>query len=151
MPPSDQIILTNLAGLSNRAFTTPNIDGTILVNLGDAFDHPDPMHYTNGAYPRPGQVFIHELTHAWQIFHHSFTAGLICEGIVVQARYQLGENVYAYGPPGPPYSAFNLEAQAAIVDQWFGGNGSSVPGRTPMNEQDPYFTYIANNLRLGLT
>jgi hypothetical protein len=151
LPPPNQIILTNLAAMSGRAFTAPNIDGTILVNLGEAFDHPDPMHYINEVYPRPGQVFIHELTHAWQIAHRSFAPGLICEGVVIQAHYQLGENVYAYGPPGPPYSAFNLEAQAAIVDQWFGGNGNNVPGRTPMNQQDPYFRYLANNIRLGLT
>jgi hypothetical protein len=151
LPPPDQIILTNLAGLSGRAFTTPNIDGTILVNLGDAFDHPDPMNYTNGAYPRPGQLFIHELTHAWQIAHRAFTAGLICDGIVVQARYQLGTDVYAYGAAGPPYSSFNIESQAAIVDQWFGGNGRNVPGRTAMNDKDPYFPYVANNIRMGLT
>jgi hypothetical protein len=34
----------------------------------------------------------------------------------------MGDDVYAYGPPGPPWSSFNLEQQAQIVNQWFAGD-----------------------------
>ncbi len=150
LPPADQIILTNLSGLGGRAFTMPGVDGKIYLNLGDAFN--DPLHYTSGAYPTGGQVLVHELTHAWQIAHASFLPGLVCEGIVNQANYTVGQSVYQYGPPGPPWSAFGLEQQGAIVDQWFGGNPTAVvPNRTRMDQNDPYFGYIANNVRRGQT
>jgi hypothetical protein len=146
--PTDRIVLTNLAGLGGRAFTMPGIDGKVYLNLGDAYN--DPLNYTNGAYPRGGQILIHELTHAWQVVHTSFIPGLVCSGIVNQANYTLGQNVYSYGPPGPPFGDFNLEAQGAIVDQWFGGTPTPVvPVRNAMDANDPYFGYIAQNVRPG--
>jgi hypothetical protein len=30
----------------------------------------------------------------------------------------MGDNVYAYGPPGLDWSQANLERQGAIVDRW---------------------------------
>jgi hypothetical protein len=148
--PVDRIVLTNMAGLGGRAFTMPGVDGKIYLNLGDAYNNP--LTYTSSAYPRGGQVLIHELTHAWQIAHSSFVPGLVCSGIVNQANFVFGQSVYVYGPPGPPFGDFNLEAQGAIVDQWFGGNSTPVvPNRTPMDPNDPYFGYIANNIRPGRT
>ncbi len=148
--PVDRIVLTNMAGLGGRAFTMPGVDGKIYLNLGDGYNNP--LVYTNKAYPRGGQVLIHELTHAWQIAHGSFIPGLVCAGIVNQANFIFGQSVYVYGPPGPPFGDFNLEAQGAIVDQWFGGNATAVvPNRNPMDPNDPYFGYIANNVRPGRT
>ena len=93
-------------------------------NLGHAYDNP------LGSYPQTysagGQELIHELTHAWQIAHSDFLPGLMCSGIVNQANYLFGDNVYAYGQAGPDWSSFNLEQQGAIVNQWFGGNGTTV-------------------------
>lgn len=149
LPPADKITITNLSGLNGRSFTMPNAAGTILLNLGNGFS--DPTNYVFGSYTRPGQVFIHELTHAWQIKYNTFTPGLICKAIVNQVQYSLGEDVYAYGPPGPPFSQFDLEAQGAIVDNWFGGTGTNVPNRKEADPNDPYFGYIANNIRLGQT
>ena len=63
---------------NGRKFTIPSIDNSILVNLDDAFDHP--MSYQDapgGNYTQPGSVFIHELTHAWQITNNSFL-GVLC-------------------------------------------------------------------------
>ena len=34
----DRIRLTNLSGLGGRAFTAPAVDGTILINIGNAYD-----------------------------------------------------------------------------------------------------------------
>lgn len=152
--PTDRIVLTNLSGLGGRDFTMPNVDGTILVHLGDGFKNP--AQYTNNSYPVPGQVFIHELTHTWQIQYTQFTPGLICEGLVTQARYSLGEDVYKVGQADHPWSWFNLEAQAAIVDSWFGKHAAGWVGlddaQSKLNSaaaiNDPYFGYISNNIRL---
>lgn len=95
LPPRDWIMLTNLAGLGSRAFTMPGVDGKIYINLGDAYDNPNPLDYTNPPiYRKRGQLLIHELTHAWQIFHRSFVPGTGCEGIVNQANNTVGESVY---------------------------------------------------------
>ena len=100
-------------------------------------------------YPVPGQVFIHELTHAWQIQHASlkdgFVPGYLCVGT---SNVIHGPSSYHYGPAGPPWGSFHMEAQGAIVDQWFGGNGSrqKAPG---INPDSPYFGYITNNIRVG--
>lgn len=138
--PLDQIMLTNLAGGSGRGFTAQGVDNKIYINLGKAFGNP--LGPGGGTYPYPGQILIHELTHAWQISHNNFLPGLMCSMLVTQAENSLGDNVYAYGPPGPDWSSgFNPEQQAAIVDQWFGGNGNSV-GYRPMDQQNVYYRYV---------
>ncbi len=139
----DRVWLTNLSN-GHRKFTWPSPDGSILVNLGDAY--LGPTLHTESSYPDPGQVFIHELTHAWQITHSSFTPGLTCDRIV--------DPSYDYGPPGPPFALFTVEGQAEIVDDWFGGHRQAQSGRPPgkgtgMDQNDPYFPYIVNNIRSG--
>jgi hypothetical protein len=154
--PTDRIVLTDLLGYNGRGFTFPNIDGTILVHIGPAYD--DPIHSGVGkAYATQGQLFIHELTHAWQLAHGFFVAGWICSAL--DAQIIQGKSAYNVGAAGPPYRDFGIESQAVIVDRWFGGyakdwntmndvdsklNSSSALG-------DPYFGYIANNIRLGQT
>ena len=131
----------------------PGGDKKIYLNLGDGYDSPDPIQYKHGSYDKPGQLLIHELTHAWQIAHAAFLPGLVCEGIVNQANNTVGQSVYVYGPPGPDWSSgFNLEQQAAIVDQWFGGKPTPVvPNRKEMDENDPYFIYIRDHIRAGVS
>jgi len=143
----DRVRVTNLSGLQTRAFTTPTVDGTILVNIGNAYESPTTAVYP--AYPVPGQVLIHELTHAWQIEHaradDGFVPGLMCSGIYNQAV--VGRKAYTPGPPGQPWHCFNLEAQGAIVDKWFAGITS--PTRTPMDPRDPYYGYLTGNILAG--
>lgn len=150
--PIERIMLTDMIGLGGRQFTFPNVDGDILVNLGDGYN--DPMHYTRGGYPTQGQVFIHELVHTWQIANTWFVPGWICEGVGAQMQ---GSSAYQYGPAGPSYTkGFNIEAQGAIVDQWFGkyaaGWTSTPDVNTKLNslaaKSDPYFMYISNNIRM---
>ena len=74
--PLDRILLTNIVGFGGRPFTTPAPGGAILVNLGKGFD--DPVRYTGKGgdtlnVNAPGQLLIHELTHAWQIENETFT------------------------------------------------------------------------------
>ena len=144
----DRIRLTNLSGLGGRCFTAPTLGHISLVNLGNALGNP--MTAVFRAYPAPGQLFIHELTHAWQLQHASledgFVPGVMCHGVLNQT---LVSDAYKYGPPGPPWRAFGLEAQAAIVDDWFGGTFATGP-EPPLNKNGRYFPYIANNILPGL-
>jgi hypothetical protein len=136
-----RVRLTNLSGFGGRAFVAPALDGTILVNIGNAEASPLTAVFPN--YPAAGQILIHELTHAWQIEHASvedgYVPGWICNGIV--------DGSYQYGPAGPPWRSFGIEAQASIVDQWFGGNRNQAP--PAMNNDSSYFRYINGNIRLG--
>jgi hypothetical protein len=163
LPPRKMITLTNLAGAGGRAFTAPNLDGGVLVNLGDeAFSHQPggPMRYTTSVrdgYPIPGQLLIHELTHAWQLAQNGFVPGYVCRGAQ--------KSDYKPLPPGSPWGDFDLEEQAATVDQWFGQHAknhvSLVPWSTvtdlkdDLEDQaalkDPYFPYIDGKVRLGQT
>lgn len=152
--PVDRIRLTNMVGIGGRPFTIPSVGDTILVNLGEGFG--DPVNYrgfgdpANSNRQAAGQLFIHELVHAWQIEHRTFLPGLICEGISTQAT-TLGGNmdVYRYGGAGPNFSEFNPEQQASIVDDWFGGSGQQQQQFEPAVESDlnPYFRYIRDNIR----
>ena len=140
----DKIILTNLSGLGGRAFTVPGVEGRIYCNLGSKYN--DTLGSYFNSYPAPGQLLIHELTHAWQIEHASFLPGLVCSAIVNQAdKSVFGDDIYNFGPAGPDWSSFNLEQQASIVDQWFGGNQHSA-GYKPMDQINRYYRYIWNDL-----
>ena len=141
--PYQDVIITNLAGLGDRAFTAPGVDGKTYLNLGHAYDNP--LGTGGSAYPKPGQLLIHELTHAWQIAHAGFLPGLMCSGMVNQANFILGDNVYEYGEPGPGWSKFNAEQQGAIVDQWFGGTGRSSRYKE-MDRENPYYRYVWNDV-----
>jgi LGFP repeat len=168
LPPMNQIWLTNLAGLNGRAFTVPWVDGNIYMNLGDAYDSPTtyPQNVRNysGSYTRPGELFIHEMTHVWQIHHDPSLPVFLCDAVVAQTRYTLGGiDVYDYGPPTTSWGDYNPEAQGAIVNQWFGGNEKDPwavpPNRVPTDNEDPssptfaatdpYFHYIRDIIRAG--
>ena len=155
--PVDRIVLTNMLGIGRRPFTMPSVGNTILVNLGEGFE--DPTHYTGKGDPdKPrkqaaGQLFIHELVHAWQIDVTHFLPGLMCDALLNQST-TLGGNmgVYDYGPPGRDFRRFNLEQQASIVDDWFGGSAppTQPPPDKARSETNPYFRYIRDNIRLRI-
>lgn len=141
--PFERILLTNLSGERGQAFVAPNVDGQILVNLGNAFELERPM--------RNEQLLIHELTHAWQIARNTFATEIIWDALIDRLG---GSSSYDYGPPGPRWAeGFSLEAQASVVEEWFAGTDRraivKMPGREPESENDPYFPYIENNIRLG--
>jgi hypothetical protein len=164
----ERIRLTNFLGLGGSPFTFPTVDETILVNIGlsDAFfDAPTVVPCPIGKYAAPGQLLIHELTHAWQIQHASlddgYVPGWLCEGIREQVVE--GKAAYNYGPAGPPWRLFGIEGQAHMVDEWFGGTGQQAPPRSKlptgfeprpnaqMNPDSDYFGYIDNNIRAGVS
>ena len=56
--------------------------------------------------------------------------------------------MYLYGQPGREFRRFNLEQQASIVDDWFGGSGPSQnPATDKESEASPYFRYVRDNIR----
>lgn len=148
LPPREKFYLTNLSHDGGRKYTWPNLDGSIVLNLDDAFD--DPIHYGKGGYPTQGQVFIHELTHAWQIHTKSFIPGLLCKAVFETSSYDPG-------PSDQPWHEKGLEQQAHVVDKWFGDHaaGWSKPEEvikklaTQDAIRDPYFGYIEHNIRHG--
>jgi len=148
LPPADKLWVTSLSGIGDRAFTMTGFDNdNIYLNIGDAYANPlGPAKH----YPMKAQLLIHELTHAWQIKHSTFLPGLVCDSVVNQARNEFGGSVYKYGPAGQPWSKFNLEQQASIVDDWFAGTRPGSSG-TPMDTNDPYFMYIRDNIRADRT
>jgi hypothetical protein len=150
--PVDRIVLTNMLGVGRRPFTIPSVGNTILVNLGEGFD--DPVRYTGKGDPdkprtqAPGQLFIHELVHAWQIDTTFFLPGLMCGAILNQATTIDGDmGVYRYGNPGRDFGSFNLEQQASIVDDWFGATGPMQSANPRESGESPYFRYIRDNIR----
>ena len=148
LPPRETIYITNLSHGGGRKYTWPEIDGSIILNLGDAFD--DPMHHFDAAYPTRGQVFIHEMTHAWQIKAKSFVPGVLC-------KYIVQTDAYTFGYDGQPWDELGLEQQALTVDDWF--RRFAGPWATPVDVAknlasqaaitDAHFGYIQNNIRLG--
>jgi hypothetical protein len=87
---------------------------------------------------------MHELTHAWQIAHKSFKSEYFWKAAFAKIGGHAG---YRYVPPGPPWRAYGLEAQASLVEGWWAERldkavGGSPPGATARpraSETDPYF------------
>ena len=141
LPPNDRIVLTNLTGLGARPFTCPNAAGQTLVNVGAAFD--DPTAYESPAYPAPGKLLVHELTHVWQIRHTAFFPGLVCNALVTH----LTDGSYRPGEGGKPWDEYNLEQQATIVDEWFAPSFRGPAGYAAMSPDHPYHRYVVGTIR----
>ena len=52
---------------------------------------------------------------------------------------------------GPPYSDFNIEQKAQIVQEWFTGNNPVIKerNRSHMDESSLYFRYIDGNIMVS--
>jgi hypothetical protein len=152
--PIERIIITdlyrpgqNVNGAVDREFVVPGIDGSILVNMGKNFDHTlEPDIQRRDGYKKPGEVLIHELTHAWQIHHSTFLPGLLCKALI-DANYTYDKTKVREHAPWS--STFGLEEQASIVDQWFGENTPELNSVKALN--DDRFFYISQHVRLGRT
>ena len=154
--PWDRVVLTNLLGASDRPFTMPSVGGAVLIHLG--LGYSDPMSYTgkgatSAGSNAPGQLFIHELCHVWQIEYGDFVPGWICRGAT--------SSQYRYGSAGASWRpGMNIEQQATVVDEWFAGsddrnNHGSTPNQqayAPRQEDDgnPYFRYVRDHVRRGV-
>jgi hypothetical protein len=164
----DRVTLTNLSHDNGRKYTIPSVDDSILVNLDDAFDNP--MSYAEAAgsdYAQPGSVFIHELTHAWQITNNSFL-GVLC-GMDSNYDYHVGsteaERLSDLSWSGRAWNSFNNEQQAHIVEDWYGAHVAKAPDGSyvlssgiPVTDldsagalRDPAFHFVRDNIRTGTT
>jgi len=117
LPPINKIIVTNLMSIDKRPFTVPIKNGNdvyILMNLGNAFD--DPLNYNMNGFP--GDVFIHELTHAWQIWHVD-ALRLFTDGAVNQFKNTVMSNQYQYSCDGHNLGESYNEEQQAMIVQYF--------------------------------
>jgi hypothetical protein len=149
--PIKRIILTNLSHDGGREYTIPNLDGSILVNLNNAYDNPMSFEKSGNEYSQPGSVFIHELTHAWQIANTSFIPGLICGAGSSNYSYHTGneesDRLQDRQWSQKSWSEFNLEQQAHIVDDWYGAYNNDLNSPAALN--DPAFHFIQDNIRAG--
>jgi hypothetical protein len=147
LPPREKLLVTDIFGLPNRAFTFPRYDGKIVLNLGPS-GYVDPR-YVNQSDVR-GEVFVHELVHACQIAHvwgPTMGAKAVDDAIV-------GDDAYRYGDPTDEWTSLDPEQQAQIVQDWFGGHTGHWAGERqtgiPRDTASPYYHYITDFLRIGV-
>jgi hypothetical protein len=161
----NRVTLTNMSHDKGHKFTIPSIDDSILVNRDDAFDNPMSYQEAPGTdYPQPGSVFIHELTHAWQITNNSFL-GVLCG---MSSNYDYFDSSGRKGDKAWPmrsWGTFNNEQQAHIVDDWYGEHVVTASGKFVFDSKgipvtdldgfdalnDPAFHFIQDNIRKGKT
>lgn len=143
----NRIVLTNMTHSGGTKFTIPSIGNTILVNMGDeAFDNPIVYAQPNSSYSKPGALFIHELTHAWQISHNSIV-DLIC-GLSQNYTYFQGNRTTDRSWQSRSWNGFNNEQQASIVDDWYEAHLADLNGFDALN--DPAYRFIRDNIRTGI-
>ncbi len=114
LPPKSSIWILNFMNPDHhRFYTTPSLDGNeVYMNLGDAFDNPvSYVDNINHAYLAPGQVFIHEMTHAWQI--HAYGASAMLAKYVKDGG---SGQTYNHDCSYNINSNFNLEQEASMND-----------------------------------
>jgi hypothetical protein len=138
----DDIVVTNMLGADERKFTIPYVGNKILMGLGPAFDEPTTWaDLTNDEYKEPGSVFVHEMTHAWQVCNTSLIR-VICN--------TSGDYAYAgdanWASRG--WRSFNNEQQAHIVDDWFGRHYTALDSLAAL--RDPAYRYIRDNILPGV-
>ncbi len=137
----DDIVVTNMLGADERKFTIPYVGNKILMGLGPAFDNPTTWgDSTIFEYKEPGSVFVHEMTHAWQI----------CNTSLIRVICNTSGN-YAYAGDmnwaSRSWRSFNNEQQAHIVDDWFGRHYTALDSQAAL--RDPAYRYIRDNLLSG--
>lgn len=141
LPSRNSIIITNLIGAQSRQFTTPSGFGQVFMNMGAGYDNPVQFKRTNEI---EGQIFIHEMTHTWQIEHNpqlkSFT-----QAVANQWKYTVegDKSVYQY-TCGKQWNDYNYEQQASIVEYAF-RKRSANPSVSSCEQQ-----YVEANIRNGV-
>lgn len=128
--PYGAIYLSDALGLQERAYTIPHP-----VKLGSYLIHIGPDGFVDATTAANEDTLIHELTHVWQGVHRSHPLAYVFDSLHNQAR--LGTAAYTY-VPGSAWNSYSAEQQAMIVEDWY---------ELGMNEADPRFPYIRDNIR----
>jgi|KBSMisStaDraftv2_1062788.scaffolds.fasta_scaffold81925_2 hypothetical protein len=152
----DQVRISDGIGLDGRPFTVPvaltsegllrkyvdlitlPYQGVLRYVVPDKFAifiNFGPQGYVNALSDSYG--FIHEMTHVWQYQHGN---AVISDSLINQLLR--GSGAYKYDkPPTGQWAAYNVEQQAAIIEDW-------VKGGYTDNEN---FRYVKENIRKGQT
>ncbi len=164
LPPIEKIWLTDTIGAGGRAFVWPEPDGNITLNMGPNA-MTDPRSYNDDGRQlnasnlviRYGEVFIHELVHAWQIYHSPRDSAFVVEALTHTACSGGSKDAYRYEmPPQRSFDEYNIEQQASIVSDWYsryfiGNKNNKFLFRHPSSgidpQQDPRWRYIAYNIQ----
>jgi hypothetical protein len=145
--PYDAVLLNDGKGMDGRPFTIPSPPGfgdSYWLFMGDAFRR-------NLALLRHDQgLLIHELTHVWQGENSGLSYAYVFESGWHQHKY--GDAAYDYGKKAiqsgtfyaKPWSAYNPEQQAAIVEDWF---LDDMKDDWDGDYGDPRYRYIAAEIR----
>jgi hypothetical protein len=135
-------LITNLGNPDGSCVTVPTIGGTILLNMTQAgYDSPNLAEYkpkdSNGNvlsdYSSPGEVFVHELTHAWQISHQTlFEVGVVNYStnynyvFDAMGNPQSDRNTYRWSWENSEWGSFKNEQQAHIIEDWYGAHWNDL-------------------------
>lgn len=161
LPPREMITLTKLSGAGGRPFVMPAavVGGGYLVNIGNAYDNPTT--HIGSAYPEPGQMLVHELTHVLQLYRAGLTAAQAGKAMFIQVNDILnGDDQSAYDYSGCPinqnyryclsrftwgksWDSFNPEQQASIMDDYYAYGENSKVGY----EYPGQYRYVIENIR----
>src|SRR6185312_8549288 len=82
--PWDRVLLVDAVGWQGRPFTVPGMDQAFIINIGLGSYFADATKGTSPGNSIPGYIFIHELTHVWQIANGSWQ-GLMCDEAIINA------------------------------------------------------------------
>lgn len=129
---------TRLGATSSMVASVINLG--YLVNIGPG---PYPDMLRNGDTKG---LLIHELTHVWQGHNSIFSMEYVYNSFYNQCRSEItGASSYRYTieTPPQPFSAFNAEQQASIVEHWY------ASGENESESADPRWIYIRDNIRRG--
>jgi len=143
LPAKDKILISNLLGFGKRQFTWPlACSGYILMNLGKVgYENALSAIPVQGQPTKPGEVFIHELTHVWQI-HTSADIKFTLKSMKDQFKDLIGNSVYSYSC-GSSWAGYNYEQQAAITQTCF---NTRERGTANSCEEK----YVVDNIRKGV-
>ncbi len=146
LPPWSEIGITNGLGKGDTVWTHPKeavpflgairVPFKYYINFGNAADRDlstagSLEKYVPG-YPKGLQtpdVFIHELTHVWQYSREGANWASVAARCIYAQEIGSG---YSY-TAGDPWSDYNFEQQAQIVEDW---------NERSQNEEDSLFPYI---------
>jgi hypothetical protein len=148
LPETEQIVLTDMTGLGRADFVFPTAAGLIngkhriLVSFGASLDKP--LEHPRTRDDPPGEQFIHEMTHAWQIQNSPSMAEWIPRAIATRTMHPGSITVPS---ENADWDSFNLEEQASVVEYWFGLYQSKLDSDEAQN--DPYFKHIRDHIRKG--
>ena len=114
---------------------TEELARMFVVNVGPDY-YPDLTGHENYGFGAAANLLIHELTHVWQYYH----------GYSVMFRSlwaNTGGKKYLYTiEDSDAWDDFNVEQQAALVEDWFDGRSSRT---------DKRFVFIEKIFRAGVT